>query len=279
MISAIVYPTVVMGVLGLVFGALLAFASIKFFVKIDERVTLIRDILPGAKCGGCGYPGCDGYADAVVNAGAGTGRCAAGGPSLAEKIAAIMGVTSEAFVPVRVFLRCQGTAAASTRTVAYDGVKDCRSAAIIPGSTPNACPYGCIGFGTCVEVCNFGALSIVDGLVQVNAARCVGCGACVDVCPKSVLALASQSSAVQVFCNSSWKGPDVKKVCSVGCLACGLCVRSCPAKAITLQNNRAVIDAKLCTNCGSCITKCPAKTIGPLNVRCVNKETIDSQCA
>ncbi|MDR2527839.1 MAG: RnfABCDGE type electron transport complex subunit B [Synergistaceae bacterium] len=279
MILGIVYPTIIMGVLGLLFGALLAFASIKFFVKIDERVSLIREILPGANCGGCGYPGCDGYADAVVSEGANTGRCAAGGPNLAEKIAAIMGVASEAFVPMRAFLRCQGTARVSARTVGYDGVRDCRSASIIPGGSPNACPYGCIGFGACVTVCNFGALSIVDGLVRVNAAKCVGCGACVDICPKSVLGLTSRSSAVQVFCNSSWKGPDVKKVCSVGCLACGLCVRSCPAKAITLQNNRALIDTKLCTNCGTCVTKCPAKTIGPLNVRRVVEETADSECA
>ena len=67
--EGVFYPVLVMGTLGLAFGALLAFASIKFFVAVDPRVGLIREILPGANCGGCGYPGCDGYADGIVNEG------------------------------------------------------------------------------------------------------------------------------------------------------------------------------------------------------------------
>jgi Fe-S-cluster-containing hydrogenase component 2 len=47
-----------------------------------------------------------------------------------------------------------------------------------------------MGFGTCVGVCVFGALSIVDGLAVVDPDKCVGCGTCVATCPKSVLALA-----------------------------------------------------------------------------------------
>jgi Na+-translocating ferredoxin:NAD+ oxidoreductase RNF subunit RnfB len=252
----------ILGVLGLAFGALLAFASIKFFVKIDERVAQIREILPGANCGGCGYPGCDGYADGVVNGGAKTNLCAAGGAELAKGIAGIMGVESEAAIPVRAFLKCKGSPEFSKRNTIYDGIKDCRSAVIVPGGSPNACPFGCIGLGTCVKVCVFGAMSIVDGLASADPEKCIGCGTCVANCPKSVLKLIPRTSNVQVVCNSNWRGPDVKKVCSVGCIGCGLCAKTCPAGAITVDKNLAFVDASKCTNCGACVAKCPTKSIG-----------------
>jgi Na+-translocating ferredoxin:NAD+ oxidoreductase RNF subunit RnfB len=263
--GGIVWPAAVMGALGLSFGALLAFASIKFFVQTDERVSLIREILPGANCGGCGYPGCDGYADGVVNGGAKTNLCAAGGPEAARKIAEIMGsaVEQEAAVPLRAALRCAGSPRSSARGAIYDGVQDCRSAAVLPGSSPNACPFGCMGLGTCVKVCLFGALSIADGLAVVDTEKCVGCGACVSACPNSVLSLApAQTSIARVACNSRWKGPDVKKVCSVGCIGCAICAKLCTEKAITVENNLAVIDPAKCVGCGTCAKKCPVGAIG-----------------
>ena len=265
--SAIVYPILVMGVLGLAFGALLAYASIKFFVPVDPRVEQIRAILPGANCGGCGYPGCDGYAAGIVDEGAKTNLCAAGGASLSEGIANIMGVQAENAVPVRAFLKCKGSPEFSARNAIYSGINDCRSAAILPGGSPNACPFGCMGFGTCVKVCVFDALSIVNDLAVVDPAKCVGCGTCVATCPKAVLKLIPRTSNVQVNCNSTWRGPDVKKVCSVGCIGCGLCARACPENAITVENNLATIDASKCTNCGTCVTKCPTKSISYIVVR------------
>ena len=55
--TGMIYPAIIMGGLGLIFGALLAFASKKFHVETDPRQANIRAILPGANCGGCGYPG------------------------------------------------------------------------------------------------------------------------------------------------------------------------------------------------------------------------------
>jgi Na+-translocating ferredoxin:NAD+ oxidoreductase RNF subunit RnfB len=242
-------------------GALLAFASIKFFVPVDERISRIRDILPGANCGGCGYPGCDGYADGIVNGGAKTNLCAAGGSDLAKGIAEIMGVAAEASIPKISFLKCGGSPAHSPRKAAYDGIRDCASAAVLPGGSPNACPFGCIGFGTCVSICVFGAITIVDGLAVIDPDKCVGCGTCVAACPKSALALTVKTACVQVRCNSRWKGLDVKKVCDTGCIGCGLCARSCPAGAITMENNLAAVDGTKCTNCGTCVAKCPVKCI------------------
>jgi Na+-translocating ferredoxin:NAD+ oxidoreductase RNF subunit RnfB len=260
--AGVLYPVLVLGALGVTFGALLAFASIKFFVKTDERVSRIREILPGANCGGCGYPGCDGYADGIVNGGAKTNLCAAGGAALANGIADIMGVEGETPIPVRAFLKCKGSPALSKRNAIYEGIMDCRSAAVVPGGSPNACPFGCIGLGTCVKVCVFGAMSIVDGLATADPVKCIGCGTCVANCPKSVLRLIPRASNVQVVCNSNWRGPDVKKACSVGCIGCGICAKVCPEGAIAVERNLASVDASKCVNCGACVAKCPTKSIG-----------------
>ena len=251
-----------MGIMGGVFGVLLAIASIVFMVHQDERIGLIRAALPGANCGGCGYPGCDGYASGVVNDGAEVNKCSVGGAPVAEKIAAIMGVDAGESVPMRAFLKCKGTCEASPRQLVYDGIKDCRSAATIPGGSPNACPFGCIGLGTCVSVCNFNALLMGDdGLPKVNVDNCVGCGACVAACPKGIFTLIPKAADVVVACNSHWKGPMVKSVCSAGCIGCTLCAKVCPVQAIEMQNDLAVIDQSKCIKCKKCAEKCPAKCI------------------
>ena len=56
----ILYAGLVLGILGLIFGLVLTFASKKFHVDVDERVAKVREACSGANCGACGYPGCDG---------------------------------------------------------------------------------------------------------------------------------------------------------------------------------------------------------------------------
>ncbi|PIE53741.1 MAG: ferredoxin [Dethiosulfovibrio peptidovorans] len=263
-VQAVLLPATMMGGLGLVFGVLLAISSVVFFVRQDERVQMIRDILPGANCAGCGYPGCDGYARGIVDDGAKTNLCPVGGAELAARIAEIMGVQAESSVPMRAFVRCKGTVKEAPKEVLYNGIRDCRSAAILPGGSPNACPFGCIGFGSCVQACSFGAIEIVDGLASIDETKCVGCGACVASCPKSVLIMVPVGSIVQVACNSPWKGATVKKVCHAGCIGCGLCAKICPVGAISMEGSLAVIDGEKCIGCGACAAKCPAKCIEEL---------------
>lgn len=265
--TGLIYPALVMGGLGLIFGALLAFASKKFFVETDPRQADIRAVLPGANCGGCGFPGCDGFAEAVVAGKAKVTGCAAGGSVLAEQIAAILGVEAEKEEPKIAFLKCKGSLDKTVKNCVYYGVEDCREASIIPGKGPTACAFGCMGLGTCVRVCPFGAMSIANGLAVVDQAKCVGCGACVNQCPRNVLVLVPRKAKVQVSCNSPLKGPDVKKSCSAGCIGCGICAKSCPVQAIEMKGALAWIDPEKCINCGLCATKCPTKNITDRNSR------------
>ena len=63
----------------LVFAILLGVAAKVFAVEVDERVPLVRECLPGANCGGCGFPGCDGLAAAIVEGRAPVNGCPVGG--------------------------------------------------------------------------------------------------------------------------------------------------------------------------------------------------------
>lgn len=261
--SGIIYPVTVMGSLGLIFGVLLAFASKKFEVEIDPRQIQVRAALPGANCGGCGYAGCDAYAEAIVADGVKINACAPGGAALVEKLASIMGLDATAEEPKVAFLKCLGSPEKTVKNSVYVGVADCRQAAVVPGKGPHSCQFGCMGLGTCVRACVFGAMSIKNGLAIVDIEKCVGCGTCVAMCPRDVLALVPRKAKVTVACNSTFKGPDVKKVCSAGCIGCTMCVRACPVQAVTMMAPMALaeIDPQKCVNCGLCAEKCPVKCI------------------
>ena len=98
--STTILAPIVLTVLGIIFGTILAVASKVFAVEKDPREDAIVEILPGANCGGCGYPGCGGYASAVVAGTAPVNACSPGGAATAAKIGEIMGVAVEG-VPAR----------------------------------------------------------------------------------------------------------------------------------------------------------------------------------
>ncbi len=105
--NSIVLAGIILGVMGLVFGALLSFAAKKFAVEVDPRVVEVREAVPGANCGACGFPGCDGFSNAVVKGIAPVNGCPVGGADVAEKVAQIMGVVSENTEKMVAFVRCQ----------------------------------------------------------------------------------------------------------------------------------------------------------------------------
>ncbi len=250
-----------LGILGLLFGVLLGYASKKCAVPMDPRVAKIRQALPGVNCGGCGYVGCDAYAEAVAAGEAEVTLCVAGGTSVARIIAAIMGVAAGEMERKVAFVKCGGSPDKAVWKYDYFGVRDCRKAVITPGGGPKACEYGCLGFGTCAEVCQFNAIRIVNGIAVVDDALCVGCGLCVDICPKNIIEIRKASEMPLVACSSPERGKDVRQVCEVGCLGCGVCAKNCPQEAITMENNLPVVDFAKCTNCAICAEKCPTGAI------------------
>ncbi|RUA01378.1 MAG: electron transporter RnfB, partial [Deltaproteobacteria bacterium] len=181
----------IMGIMGLVVGIGLAAASKIFYVYVDPQILAVDDALPGANCGGCGYPGCGSNAEAIVAGKSPPNSCVAAGPDVAEAIAAIMGMSIEAKEPDIARPGCTyGVKDADIKYI-YDGLSDCRAAALLSGGM-KVCSIGCLGLGSCVKVCQFGALSMgPDGLPKVNEEKCTGCGACERVCPKHIITLSS----------------------------------------------------------------------------------------
>jgi Na+-translocating ferredoxin:NAD+ oxidoreductase RNF subunit RnfB len=257
----IVNSVVSLGGLGLIFGAGLAFASKKFAVEIDPRVDLVNDALPAANCGGCGYPGCMAFANAVVNGEAPVNGCPVGGKECADAVAEIMGVDASAGVPQVAKVLCTGELGVCKEEFKYHGVDSCLAANMISGGS-KACQFGCIGFGSCADICPFDAIEIKDNhLAHIDPDKCVACGKCLDICPKHIIKMVPKEQFVVVVCNNLEKGGFVKKNCNEACIACGICQRVCPFDAIHVEDNLARIDYSKCTNCMICAEKCPTKAI------------------
>ena len=256
----IIKSIILLGAMGLLFGAVLAYASKKFAVEVDERVEKILDVLPGANCGGCGFPGCGGLASAIVEGKSDINGCPVGGSFVSEKIGDIMGVKASTGEKIVAKVICKGTCETSKDKYIYEGISDCRAAATL-NSGPKLCNYGCLGLGTCKEVCQFGAIEIEDGISIINEEKCVMCGKCLEVCPKSIIIKSPISQKVVVECNSRDFGKYVKEKCSVGCIGCGKCSKVCPVDAIVFEDKIAKINFDKCIQCKVCVEKCPTKVI------------------
>ncbi len=255
-IMDILLPTGILTGMGALFGAGLCYAGQKLAVPVDERVEQVRECLPGAGCGACGYAGCDAYAAAVVNDGAPVNACPVGGATCAAAIGAIMGVEAGATTKMVATVLCQGDADHCKTKFNYEGLGECRAAFLASGGD-KACKYACLGLGSCARVCDFGAITIHDRLVSVDPEKCVGCGKCTDVCPKSVLRLEPYGLRSILRCRAVEKGKAVRDACTKGCIGCGKCERSCKFGAITMEDNLPVVDMSKCVGCLECVAKCP----------------------
>lgn len=257
----IILAAAVVGGVGLLMGLFLGVASEKFKVEVDEREVEVRAQLPGNNCGGCGFPGCDGLAAAIVKKEAPVGGCPVGGSAVAAKIAAIMGEEASDSVRKTAFVKCKGDCEKAGTLYEYYGVEDCAAASQMQNKGQKICTYGCLGFGSCKKACPFGAIEIIDGIAKVDKEKCKACGKCVAACPKHLIELIPYDSKYAVQCSSHDKGPVVKKSCSAGCIGCTLCTKQCETGAITVDGFLAHIDYDKCTGCGKCAEKCPAKVI------------------
>ena len=258
--SAIIEPVGVLGGLGLLFGIGLSLASQVFAVETDPKVEEVRKALPGANCGACGFPGCDGLASAIGKGEAPVTACSVGGSAVANKIADIMGVNAVETTREVAVVLCQGDCDKAKNKYIYEGIQDCRAENILAGGS-KSCSYGCLGCGTCKDVCDYDAIQIVNGVAIVDKEKCVACKACIDACPKEIIELVPYEQEVVVKCMSNDAGKVVRNNCSVGCIGCKICVKNCPVDAFTFENYLAKIDYDICTNCGICADKCPTKAI------------------
>ena len=267
MVTIVLITIAFSAILAFVLGTALGFFREKFKVERDPKIDEVREALPGANCGGCGYPGCDGYAEAVATGRAPTTKCTAGGSATAEAVSKIMGVDAAREDVVSVLL-CQGTKDLAVSKGEYVGVQTCRAAKLSTGSV-KACSWGCQGFGDCVNVCKFDALAMgEDGLPHVNYDNCTGCGMCAEECPQKLFVMVprEKKGSIVLCSNRNVIKANVLKTCKTGCIKCEICVKSCPEKCITMVNGIPVTDYSKCTSCGVCVQKCPTHAYKLLEV-------------
>ena len=252
--------TLIIGGTGLVCAAILAVAARFLSVHEDPRVEAVGNLLPGINCGTCGFAGCGEYARDIVLHGAPINLCKPGGSEIAAKIGASIGVqvpTDERQVAI---VLCKGDDGAVKRGVDYNGLLDCSAAQQI-GGNGKPCRYGCMGLASCARSCPVGAIEIRKGLAIVHPDLCISCAKCVSVCPRKLIRMIPESRNIHVLCSSMDRGPDVRKVCSVGCIACTLCAKAVNNQGISMKNNLAVVDYSVPLSDEGVIAKCPQHTL------------------
>lgn len=251
--------------LGLMMAWVLGWANRAFHVEVDPRVEAVNAVLPGANCGGCGYVGCNDYAEAVVAGDVGPDKCPVGGESCAEQVAGILGLELSQSWPYRPVVHCGATLEERLQRTDYKGEKSCTAANLVAGV--QGCTYGCLGFGDCVASCPFDAIHIVDGLATVDYEACTGCGACAEICPRNIISMVpfKKQRMLAVACSNQDSGKFVKQVCKVGCIGCKACQRAA-GNLFSVENGVARInydeyDPESMEAALLAVEKCPMKRI------------------
>ena len=264
---------IVLGAIALVASVILYYVSKRFAVQEDPRLGKVAEVLPGANCGGCGFPGCSGMADALVRAadkGSLEGlNCPVGGAAVMLQVADLLGMTVTQSEPMVAVVRCNGSCEHRPRIAIYDGLSTCAAMnACSAGET--GCGYGCLGCGDCVRACRFNAIKLnaATGLPEVDEEKCTACGACVKTCPRHIIELRKKGPKgrrVFVSCVNKDKGAVARKACSTACIGCSKCEKECKFGAITVSDNLSYIDWTKCRLCKKCVAVCPTGAIVAVN--------------
>jgi RnfABCDGE-type electron transport complex B subunit len=222
-------------VMAMIFSYILGWANKKFKVEVDPKIEEVIEALPGANCGGCGYIGCSDYAVAIVTDNDPVNKCSVGGQACAQAIADIMGVEVGDMVALRAIVHCNAPASSRLGMTQYAGEKRCASAQQVAGV--QGCTFGCLGYGDCVEVCNYDAIHIEDGLARVDYETCIGCGACTKACPRGIISIEGfkETTIPVVACSNKDKAKDAKAVCNNSCVGCRMCAKE--SDLFTISDN------------------------------------------
>ncbi len=258
--NIIVITLLVIGGIGLVCGILLALAANFLAIKEDPRVEKLLEILPNANCGSCSFAGCADYAKAIIVDGVAINMCTPGGPDIAKRLAAFMGVELQAMERKVAIILCGGDKEKAPRRSTYNGIADCTAANAVDGGD-KICRYGCLGYGSCSRVCPVGAIEISNDLAVVHEDLCIGCGLCAKTCPRGLIKIIPAKRTIHVLCSSKDKGPVVKKACKVGCIGCSICSKLAPNEAIKMDGFLARVDYTKDLENIELVEKCPGKCI------------------
>lgn len=271
--NPILIAVIVLGGIALIAAVVLFAASKKFAVFEDPRIAQVNELLPGANCGGCGFAGCGGMADALVK-GADAGsleglNCPVGGADVMSQVADLLGMAIANGEPKVAVVRCNGSCEHRPRVNEYAGLRTC-AAMHACGAGETLCGFGCLGCGDYVRACQFDAIHMnpETGLPEVDEQKCTACGACAKACPRQIIELRKKGPKgrrVFVSCVNKDKGAVSMKACKVSCIGCGKCQKECQFEAITIANNVSYIDPEKCRLCRKCVTVCPTKAIHDVN--------------
>ncbi len=260
--TTVLIVVAIVAVLAVLFSVLIVLISKLCAVKTDEKESQIMENLASANCGGCGFNGCQDFAKALLEGKADLSMC---GPTPNENkkiIAKILEIPFSEQEEKYAVVKCAGGINA-TNKYDYIGLEGCGAQSKVLGGK-KTCPSGCLGGCSCVKLCPYHAIKLVNDVAYVDKSLCESCGVCVKVCPKTLIELIPKTAKVYVACSSKCKGKEVIDSCKVGCIACGLCAKACPENAIEMIDNLPAINYSKCTGCLTCVEKCPRKTIREL---------------
>jgi len=235
-ISTVISTPLILLVIGLIFAIMLTIADSKLKVAVDPKVAAVRDALPGANCGGCGFASCDQFAEALAEGQVEPGGCVVIGAAAKAAVAEILGVAVQTAAPKKAIIHCGARRTDRHGLAEYSGALSCTEANLVAGVM--ACTYGCLGLGECERACPFDAIEMVAGLPVVSIERCTGCGKCVAACPRGIISLEPllDDPLVVNACGSRDTGKVVRENCAVGCIACGICAKLDP-QTFKVDNN------------------------------------------
>ena len=248
--------------LSLILAGLLALADRKLYVFEDPRISEVEGMLPHSNCGACGLPGCRAFAEKAVAGEITPGKCTVSNEETREIVARFLGVNVGGDEKRVARLACAGGSNAARQRARYVGVSTCRAANLVAGGG-KGCAWGCLGYGDCMEVCDFNAIVMNEhALPVVDEERCTACGDCVEICPKVLFELHPVSHRLWVACKSLAFGDEAESECAVACNACGRCVADAPAGVLKIINNLAVVDYQLNDQTSpAIIQRCPTGAI------------------